>query len=103
VLVRGCFAKGLLIDKPETDFLDVPKDRVKKIRERIRESGFSAESVLIRFGLQQKAVGSLILGASSVEQIDRIVSGYEESHQVPEAVIQGLMKDFPANFYQEHR
>lgn len=103
VLLRGCFAKGLLIDKPETDFLGIPKEQVKKIRERIRESGFSPESVLIRFGLHQKAVGSLIIGASSAEHVHRMVSGYEESHQVPEELIQELLADFPANTYQEHR
>jgi aryl-alcohol dehydrogenase-like predicted oxidoreductase len=103
VLVRGCFAKGLLINKPETDFLGIPKEQVKKIREKIGKSGLSPESVLIRFGLHQKAVGSLIIGASSLEQVNKLVSGYEESHQVPEKLIQELLADFPGNTYREHR
>lgn len=103
VLVRGCFAKGLLIDKPEIDFLGIPRDQVKKIRERISATGFRPESVLIRFGLHQKSVGSLIIGASSVAQVNRMVSGYEESHHVPERLIQELIADYPANTYQEHR
>lgn len=103
ILVRGCFAKGLLIDKPETDFLGFHKEQVKIIRERIRESGFSPESVLIKFGLNQMAVGSLIIGASSVEQVNRMVSGYEESPHVSEELIRELLADFPSDTYREHR
>jgi len=103
VLVRGCFAKGLLIDKTVTDFLDVPKAQIKQIRDRIQESGFSPESVLIRFGLQQKAVGSLIIGASNPAQVDRLVSGLQQSQQVSQAYIHQLMTDFPPNRYLDHR
>jgi aryl-alcohol dehydrogenase-like predicted oxidoreductase len=103
VLARGCFAKGLLINKPEEDFLGIPREQVKKIRERILDSGYSSESLLIRYGLYQKAVGSLIIGASSLEQVDRMISGYGESHQISEELIQELMMEFPANTYQEHR
>jgi len=103
VLARGCFGRGLLINKPEEDFLGIPKEQVRKIRERILESGYSSEALLIRYGLHQKAVGSLIIGASSLEQVDRMISGYEESHKISEELIQELMMDFPANTYQEHR
>ncbi len=103
VLVRGCFAKGLLIDKPKTDFLDFPKAQVKQIKDRIQEYGFSPESVLIRYGLQQKAVGSLIIGASSPFQVDRIVSGFQESKLVSEAFMKQLLSDFPSNRYLDHR
>ncbi|WP_245943299.1 aldo/keto reductase [Algoriphagus aquaeductus] len=103
VLVRGSFAKGLLINKPETDFLDLKKDQVREIRQTIVDSGFMPEAVLIRFGLEQKSVGSLIIGASSVPQIEKIMEGYRQSAQVPTELIHRLKADFPANRYEEHR
>jgi aryl-alcohol dehydrogenase-like predicted oxidoreductase len=103
VLVRGAFAKGLLLDKPEADFLDFSKEQVRSIREKISQFGFLPESVLIRFGLDSKAVGSLMIGVSSVDQVRRMAQGWRASEEVPEDVIRQLKADFPANRYQEHR
>lgn len=103
VLVRGAFAKGLLINKPEADFLDFSKEQVRSIREKINQSGFLPEAVLIRYGLDCRAVGSLIVGASSGDQVSRLIQGWKASDQVPEELIRLLKADFPANRYQEHR
>lgn len=103
VLVRGAFAKGLLINKPEAEFLDFSKEQVRSIREKISQSGFLPEAVLIRYGLDSKAVGSLIVGASSMNQVSRLIQGWRASDQVPEELIRQLKSDFPANRYQEHR
>ncbi len=103
VLVRGAFAKGLLIDKSEAEFLDWTPSQVASIRDRIDTAGFSPEAVLIRFGLSQKAVGSLIIGASTVAQIERIHHGFEESSHIPEEVISRLQSQIPVNHYQAHR
>lgn len=103
VLVRGSFAKGLLINKPETNFLDLKKDQVREIRQTIVDSGFMPEAVLIRFGLEQKSVGSVIIGASSVSQLEKIMKGYRQSAQIPRELIHRLKADFPANRYEEHR
>lgn len=103
VLVRGAFAKGILIDKALAGFLDFPKERVAEIKSEIKTLGFSPEAVLIRYGLVEKAVSSLIIGASSVDQIKKISKGYEESKAIPEALIQGLKNKFTPNLYQDHR
>lgn len=103
ILVRGAFAKGLLIDKPEADFLDYSKAQVAQLRDAIAESGLMPEAVLIRYGLTHAAVGSLIVGASSMTQVRRLVKGYEESLSVPEELIRRLQADFPANRYADHR
>lgn len=102
VLVRGAFAKGLLIDKPEADFLDFSKDQVSQIRKTIVNSGFMPEAVLIQYGLTQAAVGSLIIGASSVDQVSRLIQGWRASEQVPDSLISQLKADFPANRYTDH-
>jgi aryl-alcohol dehydrogenase-like predicted oxidoreductase len=103
VLARGAFAKGILIDKPAENFLDLPAQRVAEIKVEIGSSGFSPEAVLIRYGLSERAVSSLVIGASSTEQIEKLTRGLEESRSIPAAFIAELKARFPANHYQDHR
>ncbi|MDI1322964.1 MAG: aldo/keto reductase [Algoriphagus sp.] len=103
VLVRGAFAKGLLIDKPEAGFLDFGPAQVRAIRVRIASFGFSQEAFLIRFGLAEQVVASLIIGGSSVDQVEKMVKGFEESLAIPLELIQTLKSEFPANQYDQHR
>lgn len=103
VLVRGAFAKGLLINKTETDFLDFSKAQVSQLRDAIVETGLMPEAVLIRYGLSPESVGSLVIGASSVSQVRQLVKGYEYSQSVPDEIIRRLKADFPANRYTDHR
>ncbi|MBN7812625.1 aldo/keto reductase [Algoriphagus sp. H41] len=103
VLVRGAFAKGILIDKPVVGFLDFPAEKVAEIKAEIAASGFSPEAVLIRFGLIEKAVASLVIGASSVAQVQKLRAGLEESEAVPDDLILRLKEKLPKNQYQDHR
>lgn len=103
VLVRGAFAKGLLIDKPEAGFLNFSPNQVKAIRERIKSFGYAPEAFLIRFGLVQPAVSSLIIGASSVSQVEKMLKGFEESLTIPIEIIESLKAEFPTNHYDQHR
>lgn len=103
VLVRGAFAKGILINKPVAGFLDFPKEKVLEIKAEIHKMGFSPEAVLIRYGLVEKAVASLVIGASSPEQIEKLAKGYAECQTVPDELILELKRKFPANLYQDHR
>lgn len=102
VLVRGAFAKGLLIDKPEAGFLNFSSNQVKAIRERIKSFGYAPEAFLIRFGLAQPAVASLIIGASSVSQVEKMLKGFEESLTIPIEIIESLKAEFPTNHYDQH-
>jgi aryl-alcohol dehydrogenase-like predicted oxidoreductase len=103
VLVRGAFAKGILIDKQVASVLDFPKEKVAEIKTEIQSQGFSPESVLIRFGLMEKAVSSLIIGASAVSQVEKIRKGFQESQAIPEELILKLKQKFALNLYQDHR
>lgn len=103
VLVRGAFAKGILIDKPAVGFLGFPAEKVAEIKAEIAASGFSPEAVLIRFGLIEKAVSSLVIGASSVAQVQKLRAGLEESESVPDDLILRLKEKLPKNQYQDHR
>jgi aryl-alcohol dehydrogenase-like predicted oxidoreductase len=103
VLVRGTFAKGILIDKPEQNFLDYSPEEVKKIKQFILSFSFSPQAILIRFGLWQKAVGSLIIGASSSGQVLGISKALEESKEIPADLMDHLQEEIPINLYQDHR
>lgn len=103
VVVRGAFAKGMLINKPVSGFLDFPAEKVREIKSEIMQLGYSPEAVLIRFGLIEKAVATLVIGASSVDQISRLSAGYEASKAVPDDLIQLLKRKLPVNHYLEHR
>ena len=103
VLVRGSLAKGMLINKSAGEYLDRTKEEVQAMKIAIQESGFSPEAFLIKFGLMASAVGALIIGASSVSQVEKMAQGYEESMQIPDQLIIDFKEKFSPNYYQQHR
>jgi len=103
VLVRGAFARGVLIDKIGAGFLDFSELEIKAVRNRILSFGLNPEAFLIRFGLYQPSVASLIIGASSSSQIEKIIQGCEESNTVPLTWIDELKAEFSAKKYDLHR
>ncbi len=103
VLVRGSLAKGMLINKEAEEYLDLSKQKIQLIKDEIKGSGYIPEAFLIKFGLSQKAVGALIIGASSVAQVEKMAHGYEESQKIPDQVILDFREKFSPNYYQQHR
>ncbi|MCE7053526.1 aldo/keto reductase [Algoriphagus sp. AGSA1] len=103
VLVRGAFAKGLLINKSEEPFLDYSAAEVKEIRELITESSLLPEAFLIRVGLLQPAVGSLVIGASSVEQVEKLIFAYRQQEMISDEVVKRISMNIPLNRYTQHR
>jgi len=103
VLVRGAFAKGLLIDKPAESFLDYSAEEVKAVRDIISDSGIVPEAFLIRFGLAQPAVASLIIGASSVAQIQKMILGYNQQDAISDQLLEEITSKLPLNRYSQHR
>lgn len=103
VLVRGGMTKGMLIDKAIGPFLDLSALEVGEIKKEIHYLGFSPESVLIKYSLVEKAVGMLVIGASSPAQLKRNLEAYRESLDIPEEQIWNLKQKFELNKYQNHR
>lgn len=103
VLVRGSFAKGMLINKPAGEYLGNSVKMVETMKEAIQDAGFSPEAFLIKFGLMPTAVGTLIIGASSEAQIHKMLKGYEESKTIPEILISDFKEKFSPNYYHQHR
>lgn len=103
VMVRGSFVKGMLINKKAKEYLDLSEDQVLQFKNEILDLGVMPEAFLIRFGLSQNAVGSLIIGASSVPQVEKMLEGYEKSLEIPEETIEAFRQKFSPNHYQQHR
>ncbi|MFC5624997.1 aldo/keto reductase [Algoriphagus winogradskyi] len=103
VLVRGAYAKGLLINKSAEPFLDYSAAEVKDIRELIRDSGVLPEAFLIHFGLIQPAVGALVIGASSVQQVEKMIFAYQQHEMFSEQLMQTITAKIPLNQYTQHR
>ncbi|MFC3414964.1 aldo/keto reductase [Algoriphagus hitonicola] len=103
VLVRGAFAKGFLLDKPASAYLGYNPNQVAKFQQAIQQTGLRPEAVLIAFGLVQPAVASLVIGASSPEQVSKIIRGWKESKGIDENLIKNLRRKLPTNHYQSHR
>ena len=103
VLVRGAFAKGLLINKPAEPYLDYSADEVSQFQKLIAASGLLPEAFLIRFGLIQPAVGSLVIGASSQEQVEKMVHAYEQHKMISDEIMEDIITKIPLNYYSQHR
>jgi aryl-alcohol dehydrogenase-like predicted oxidoreductase len=103
VLVRGAFVKGLLIDKDAKPFLNFDAKQVNDFQVFINAQDFSPEAMLIRFGLAQSVVASLIIGASSVAQIEQMLAGYELSQTISEDALNQFQQKFPVHHYDSHR
>jgi aryl-alcohol dehydrogenase-like predicted oxidoreductase len=103
VLVRGTFVKGLLIDKAAKPFLNFEAKQVNDFQAFANAQDFSPEAILIRFGLAQSVVASLVIGASSVAQIEKMLAGYELSQTISEVALNKFQQKFPVYHYDSHR
>lgn len=103
VLVRGAFARGVLIDKMNAGYLNFSANEIQKLRRQILSFGFSPEAVLICFGLSQPSVASLVIGVSQSLQMEQIIRGYKEHLSIPSETIDQVKAIFPAQKYDQHR
>ena len=103
VLVRGAFAKGLLLNKSAEPFLDYSATEVKEVRELIGDSGVLPEAFLIHFGLIQPAVGAIVIGASSVQQVEKMIFAYQQHEMISDDLMTDISAKIPLNSYSQHR
>lgn len=103
VLVRGSLAKGLLLDKKPIAYLEHTSEEVKTIQKEIENTGLDPQAVLLAFGLSQKAVASLSVGVSSLDQVNKLAKAYEASQSIPLELIETLRQKIPAFTYENHR
>ncbi|MER2172551.1 MAG: aldo/keto reductase, partial [Psychrobacillus psychrodurans] len=104
---RGTVAKGLLTAdglnraiKTKEYLSYTQKDLVDTI-EKLQTLEAPIASIALRFVLQRKATGSLIIGASNSEQLLESIEAYKQ--QVPDTILLEAAEITKQDVYMEHR
>lgn len=104
VLVRGGLAKGLLAGKPARPYLKHNAEQVKQAQSKILEivSPEDVPGFALNYCLQNPAVSSVVVGASSAQQIREVVQAWKRI--LGENIdYQALAAKLPVFRYEEHR
>jgi aryl-alcohol dehydrogenase-like predicted oxidoreductase len=105
VITRGSVAKGLLINKPATAYLNYTKEEVAQAAKAVQSLTNDlrgATQVALRFVLQHRAVTSAIVGIRTKEQLDEAVKAID-SPILSEEELELLRQAIPVNYYDQHR
>ena len=105
VLARGVLAKGLLINKTPTPFLNYEVDSVEKIQHKIQELSARkeiAEHLSIRWALREEAITSAVIGIRTADQLELAVAA-SHSGPIEDHIVEELNSQLPANYYDIHR
>lgn len=105
VLARGSVAKGLLINKPATAYLNYTKEEVAKAAgavQSVTNELRDATQTALRFVLQHHAITSAVVGMRTNEQLAEAVKAIE-SPILSEEELDILRQAVPVNYYDQHR
>ncbi|QDH80875.1 aldo/keto reductase [Echinicola soli] len=105
VLVRGGYAKGLLLDKPAKEYLNWSEKEVGVIKDKVKalcKDTKIQQKVALKYPLDHKAVASVVSGIRTSEQLLSTLEALEVKKEV-DAIIQQLKSDLAQNFYETHR
>ena len=105
VLARGVLAKGLLINKDATPYLDHTLEIVKRTSgtiDSLTSQDRSKTSVAISYVLQNPAITSVVIGIRNKEQLHDSLEAVSSSPLDPHE-IELLQHSIPQNNYTEHR
>ncbi|MEO1022772.1 MAG: aldo/keto reductase [Bacteroidota bacterium] len=100
VLARGVLAKGLLIDKQPTSYLDHSESAIVHLQSAMKDLG-NAPELALGFVLQQPAVQSVVAGIRTRQHLNNLLYAYRSIK--PDVDYQALFKDVPAFTYNKHR
>lgn len=105
VLARGSLAKGLLVNKPATDFLNYSKEDVTKAARAIKNlsaENRNASQTTLRFVLHHPAITSAVVGIRTEEQLTEVAHTLE-SPPLTENDYKLLADSTRPNYYDIHR
>lgn len=105
VLVRGSVAKGLLVNKPATDYLNYKSDEVAAAAKAVQAltiEGRNATQTALEFVLQQPAVTSSVVGIRTLDQLEEAVKAVGAA-KLTDTELEALQHTIPVNRYEEHR
>ncbi len=105
VLVRGAIAKGFLIDKESSDYLNYTSKDVDLMRDKVES--FSIEKikplqVILQWVLRQKSVTSLVLGMRTEAQLQEALC-YKDVEVEDSTIFDQLSQVLEPNVYTSHR
>ena len=105
VLVRGALAKGLLVNKALSNYLDYNIQDIDLMRDKL--NSFSIEKnmnaqLVIQWVLKSEAVSSVVIGIRNMEQLESALSVYE-APEMSDTLYNQLSEILPVNFYTSHR
>lgn len=105
VVARGSVAKGLLVNKPATEFLDYSKQEVAKAAKAIDEISNikrGTAQTAIRYVIQQPAITSAVVGIRTAEQLDEAVKTVN-TDPLSTKELDLLRSAIKINCYEQHR
>lgn len=105
VLARGPVAKGLLVNKPATDFLNYTPQQVAAAAAAIKNISGKERSeaqTAIRFVLNNPAVTCAVVGMRTEEQVEDAVQ-ISHTPALTQQEQNMLQQSIPVNFYDQHR
>ena len=104
VLARGGLAKGILVDKPVTHYLNHTYQEVEKVKKAIFEltkEEKSAEQIALQFVLNPIVVSSAVVGIRTLDQLNKALEAIQTPAPIDE--IHSLQSIIPLNYYELHR
>jgi len=105
MLVRGGLAKGLLVDKPATEYLKHSSADVEKARlvvQRMSNEQRTATETALRYVLNSPTVKTVIVGIRTIEQLHRCIN-VSNTPPLSDFELQELRNTVSAFTYEEHR
>ncbi len=103
VLARGSLAKGLLLDKTPTNFLQYDEAAVKVAADAVKLASVperSPSQTAVGFALAHPAITSAIVGLRTIEQLEDVTG---DAPLLTKEDLTKLSKSIPANRYDQHR
>lgn len=105
VVVRGAVAKGLLAGKQATEYQGVSTKEVAWLQKHLKEVSSGERTpaqTAIRFALSHPAVATLVLGASTIAQLEENAAA-SYSPSLTESELDFLKERSPMEIYTAHR
>lgn len=105
LLSRGTVAKGLLtsdgLNRATKGYLNYSQEELIETIEKLNALGAPITSISLQYVLQKNVTGSLVLGASSSDQLVELIEAYNQ--QVPVNILQKAAENTKRDVYLEHR
>lgn len=105
VLARGCYAQGLLVNKPPKPYLGHTEEEVAEAARFVKGVAGSKRTpaeVAARFVLNHPAVTSAVLGIRTEAQLQEALH-IAKTPPLTEAEVEVLTREVSANVYEQHR